>query len=71
MFEAITSMRAQHKLLLSGTPVQNSPADLWSLCKSHIQLTHFIAFSPLFDAWIFIHAKAIPFQVFASDFGLS
>jgi TATA-binding protein-associated factor len=33
MFEAITSLRAQHKLLLSGTPVQNSPADLWALFR--------------------------------------
>lgn len=33
LFEAVTSLRAQHKLLLSGTPVQNSPADLWSLFR--------------------------------------
>lgn len=33
MFEAIISLRAQHKLLLSGTPVQNSAADLWALFR--------------------------------------
>ncbi|CAD5211902.1 unnamed protein product [Bursaphelenchus xylophilus] len=33
LFEAIMTLKAKHKLLLSGTPVQNSPADLWALFK--------------------------------------
>uniref|UniRef100_A0A0N4ZBL1 TATA-binding protein-associated factor n=1 Tax=Parastrongyloides trichosuri TaxID=131310 RepID=A0A0N4ZBL1_PARTI len=31
LFENVISIRSQHRLILSGTPVQNSPADLWSL----------------------------------------
>uniref|UniRef100_A0A0K0ESJ3 Cnd1 domain-containing protein n=1 Tax=Strongyloides stercoralis TaxID=6248 RepID=A0A0K0ESJ3_STRER len=31
LFENIISLRSKHRLILSGTPVQNSPADLWSL----------------------------------------
>lgn len=30
-FKAINLLISRHKLILSGTPVQNSPADLWSL----------------------------------------
>uniref|UniRef100_A0A0K0FQM0 TATA-binding protein-associated factor 172 (inferred by orthology to a human protein) n=1 Tax=Strongyloides venezuelensis TaxID=75913 RepID=A0A0K0FQM0_STRVS len=31
LFENVVSLRSKHRLILSGTPVQNSPADLWSL----------------------------------------
>ena len=31
MFKSITSLRSQNRLILSGTPVQNTPADLWAL----------------------------------------
>ncbi|VDK17373.1 unnamed protein product [Anisakis simplex] len=30
-FKSVTSLRAQNRLILSGTPVQNTPADLWAL----------------------------------------
>uniref|UniRef100_A0A9J2P403 Uncharacterized protein n=1 Tax=Ascaris lumbricoides TaxID=6252 RepID=A0A9J2P403_ASCLU len=31
IFKSVTSLRAQNRLVLSGTPVQNTPADLWAL----------------------------------------
>uniref|UniRef100_A0A915Q5G0 Uncharacterized protein n=1 Tax=Setaria digitata TaxID=48799 RepID=A0A915Q5G0_9BILA len=31
LFKALTSIKAQNRLILSGTPVQNTPADLWAL----------------------------------------
>ncbi|KAI1731655.1 DNA repair and recombination protein RAD26 [Ditylenchus destructor] len=31
LFKAISSLVSKHRLILSGTPVQNSPADLWAL----------------------------------------
>lgn len=33
LFEALESLITKRKLLLSGTPVQNSPADLWALFR--------------------------------------
>ncbi|TKR60012.1 hypothetical protein L596_029607 [Steinernema carpocapsae] len=33
LFKTITAIRCRHRLILSGTPVQNSPADLWSLFR--------------------------------------
>ncbi|KAH7724062.1 BTF-1 protein [Aphelenchoides avenae] len=33
LFEAVNSLVSRHRLILSGTPVQNSPADLWSLFR--------------------------------------
>ncbi|KAI6195415.1 HEAT and SNF2-related and DNA RNA helicase domain containing protein [Aphelenchoides besseyi] len=33
LFEALESLVTKRKLLLSGTPVQNSPADLWALFR--------------------------------------
>ncbi|VDM15621.1 unnamed protein product [Wuchereria bancrofti] len=31
LFKALTNIKAQNRLILSGTPVQNTPIDLWSL----------------------------------------
>lgn len=31
LFKAITSLHCRNRLILSGTPVQNTPADLWAL----------------------------------------
>uniref|UniRef100_A0A158Q845 TATA-binding protein-associated factor BTAF1 n=1 Tax=Elaeophora elaphi TaxID=1147741 RepID=A0A158Q845_9BILA len=31
LFKALTNIKAQNRLILSGTPVQNTPADLWAL----------------------------------------
>ncbi|KAK6111163.1 SNF2 N-terminal domain family protein [Brugia pahangi] len=31
LFKALTNIKAQNRLILSGTPVQNTPVDLWSL----------------------------------------
>lgn len=31
LFKALTNMKAQNRLILSGTPVQNTPADIWAL----------------------------------------
>ncbi|KAF7624801.1 SNF2_N domain-containing protein [Meloidogyne graminicola] len=31
LFENICALKSAHRLILSGTPVQNSPADLWAL----------------------------------------
>lgn len=33
LFEAVDSLVTRRKLILSGTPVQNSPADLWALFR--------------------------------------
>uniref|UniRef100_A0A7E4ZXR5 TATA-binding protein-associated factor n=1 Tax=Panagrellus redivivus TaxID=6233 RepID=A0A7E4ZXR5_PANRE len=33
LFEVISNLIAKHRLILSGTPVQNSPADLWALFR--------------------------------------
>ncbi|VDK77763.1 unnamed protein product, partial [Litomosoides sigmodontis] len=34
LFKALTSIKAQNRLILSGTPVQNTPADLWALFQA-------------------------------------
>ncbi|KHN82130.1 putative helicase mot1 [Toxocara canis] len=31
IFKTVTTLRSQNRLILSGTPVQNTPADLWAL----------------------------------------
>ncbi|CAK5113455.1 unnamed protein product [Meloidogyne enterolobii] len=31
LFESVCAVKCSHRLILSGTPVQNSPADLWAL----------------------------------------
>ncbi|MCP9265859.1 putative helicase mot1 [Dirofilaria immitis] len=31
LFKTLTNIKAQNRLILSGTPVQNTPADLWAL----------------------------------------
>uniref|UniRef100_A0A1I8AFN7 Importin N-terminal domain-containing protein n=1 Tax=Steinernema glaseri TaxID=37863 RepID=A0A1I8AFN7_9BILA len=33
LFKILISITSRHRLILSGTPVQNSPADLWSLFR--------------------------------------
>jgi TATA-binding protein-associated factor len=33
LFEVVSNLFSKHRLILSGTPVQNSPADLWALFR--------------------------------------
>lgn len=33
LFEVVSNLISKHRLILSGTPVQNSPADLWALFR--------------------------------------
>uniref|UniRef100_A0A914I3V4 Helicase ATP-binding domain-containing protein n=1 Tax=Globodera rostochiensis TaxID=31243 RepID=A0A914I3V4_GLORO len=56
LFEVCCSVRAVHRLILSGTPVQNSPADLWALF--HFLMPGYLSTRAVFHAKFMRHILA-------------
>jgi len=44
LFESVCAVKCSHRLILSGTPVQNSPADLWALFTLKTYLKYYFNF---------------------------
>lgn len=64
LVEILKDYSFQQRLLLTGTPIQNSLAELWSLLN--FVLPHLFSSAATFDAWF-----AAPFQVKASYLNLA
>ncbi|KAL3097512.1 hypothetical protein niasHS_003960 [Heterodera schachtii] len=56
LFDFCCSVRAAHRLILSGTPVQNSPADLWALF--HFLMPGYLSTRAVFQAKFMRHILA-------------